>query len=455
MVGYEAENALLLQEVENATASGEKQFVPDEIRTQIFRKLRARQENRTCFDCPARNPTWISLSHGCYVCLVCSGEHRRMGVHISFVRSVELDSFNKEQLVQMIIGGNGKCRHFLKSIGIEGKRKDADGSGRKVDYYDKSTLKYRQQLERETHSQCKAMGIDVAASATGGSGTPKNGPQASSVPQPAEPIPMVPVGAQPSGGGGSQPANAEDLASELFKGFGQPSAAAGAVATPGQPLAPFAPGANNTAGGATSSTAGGPGFSLGGGGSTGAGASSFLSQLASSNAAGGSQQVMRTPSYTAPEVVSDSTHFASSGGGKQAAAKATELADDFDFDFFEQEASKPVEPKVVDSRKVEDTYGLPTGPTPAQAPSGEDKPQVFGFAQPDAPQPAAQAPAAPVAVSASLSMKKGFGAAMFGHDEPRSSDRAEKVAQYVDKGQELARAGAEKLKGYWEKYMQK
>ena len=52
--------------------------------------------------------------------------------------------------------------------------------------------------------------------------------------------------------------------------------------------------------------------------------------------------------------------------------------------------------------------------------------------------------------------KTAFGsAAMFGHDEPRSSDRAEKVAQYVDKGQELARAGAEKLKGYWEKYMQK
>ncbi len=56
-----------------------------------------------------------------------------MGVHISFVRSVELDSFNKEQLVQMIIGGNSKARSYLKSIGIEGKRKDTDSAGgRKV-----------------------------------------------------------------------------------------------------------------------------------------------------------------------------------------------------------------------------------------------------------------------------------------------------------------------------------
>ncbi len=33
---------------------------------------------------------------------------------------------------------------------------------------------------------------------------------------------------------------------------------------------------------------------------------------------------------------STSTHFASSGGNMPKAAKATELVDDFDFDFFEQ-----------------------------------------------------------------------------------------------------------------------
>merc|ERR1712194_786081 len=133
----------------------DKGFVPDEFRTTIYRRLRARPDNRTCFDCPARNPTWISLSHGVYVCLVCSGEHRRMGVHISFVRSIELDSFSKDQLAVMAMGGNGKARQYYKALGIGGKRKDAEKGSRAVDYYDKSSGKLRLQLERETVNACR------------------------------------------------------------------------------------------------------------------------------------------------------------------------------------------------------------------------------------------------------------------------------------------------------------
>ena len=66
--------------------------------------LMARPENMVCSDCPERQPRWASLivappgsppgalPMGAFMCLECSGSHRRLGVHISFVRSVNLDS---------------------------------------------------------------------------------------------------------------------------------------------------------------------------------------------------------------------------------------------------------------------------------------------------------------------------------------------------------------------------
>merc|ERR1712151_119469 len=74
--------------------------------------------NDKCADCPTKSPQWASLSFGVLVCLECSGKHRGLGVHISFVRSIQMDSWTKEQLALMRHGGNNACNNYLSKHGI-------------------------------------------------------------------------------------------------------------------------------------------------------------------------------------------------------------------------------------------------------------------------------------------------------------------------------------------------
>ncbi|NWT39889.1 SMAP2 protein, partial [Chroicocephalus maculipennis] len=81
----------------------------------VLASLLVEEENKYCADCQAKGPRWASWNIGVFICIRCAGIHRNLGVHISRVKSVNLDQWTQEQIQCMQEMGNGKANRLYEA----------------------------------------------------------------------------------------------------------------------------------------------------------------------------------------------------------------------------------------------------------------------------------------------------------------------------------------------------
>lgn len=82
---------------------------------KLVESISKKPENLTCVDCNSKNPKWVSARYGTFMCLDCAGVHRSLGVYLDFIKSIGLDTWDRESYLPVKYGGNSRFKEYLVS----------------------------------------------------------------------------------------------------------------------------------------------------------------------------------------------------------------------------------------------------------------------------------------------------------------------------------------------------
>ncbi|KAA8595187.1 hypothetical protein FQN60_012322 [Etheostoma spectabile] len=123
----------------------------------ILSKMLREEDNKYCADCEAKGPRWASWNLGVFICIRCAGIHRNLGVHISRVKSVNLDQWTSEQIQPK-----------------DGKKEREPDRGSKVSSYTKSEESRpvpKISPAKTSEPSVNLLGLDVPAAASTNNGS--------------------------------------------------------------------------------------------------------------------------------------------------------------------------------------------------------------------------------------------------------------------------------------------
>ncbi|KAJ1675339.1 hypothetical protein EV182_001468 [Spiromyces aspiralis] len=107
----------------------------------------------TCVDCNRSDPEWASITFGSLLCIQCSGVHRSLGVHVSKVRSLNLDKWEPELMQIMFRLGNSIVNGIYEATEHAKRDKPHPGSpGGEVEAFIKDKYIRRKYVDRSIAS---------------------------------------------------------------------------------------------------------------------------------------------------------------------------------------------------------------------------------------------------------------------------------------------------------------